>query len=186
MPFANIDESGRDLRRDGLIDRARDADAPRRGQRFKPCREIDRHSEKIVLALDHLADRDADAELQPLAGGLCTDLGSSEILDLDSGPCGIECGLERAHDRVAGSIEDPPTVAHDEAVEDVAALRQLPQRSLLILGDQPGEADDVRGKDGGHPAFHGAVPPDVRASEKSGGGTSCSGKKRPLLRHDTS
>ena len=156
-PFAEIDERHGEPAHHGVMHGAGDADAARLGEMFEPSRDIDRHAQKIAVALDHVADGDAHAELQPAARRQGQVAGPQGFLNVDGGSHGVDRAFELAHDGVAGRVEDAPMGSGHDFDEDVPVGGQPLQSPVFVLGDQAREAGDVGGKDGRDLAFHGRL-----------------------------
>ena len=152
--LADVAEGHRHLVGHRLVHRARHADAARIGDAFQPRGDVDSVAEEIGAALDHVADGDADAELQAAAWRVGAVAGAQRFLDVDGGAHRLHGAVERAHDGVAGRVEDAAAVALDEVVEHLAMRGEAAQRLLLVLGDETRVAGDVRRQDGRDPALH--------------------------------
>jgi hypothetical protein len=180
LPLAEVVEGHGNLAGDGLMHSAREADASGRGQSLQAGRDVDGRPQKVVMAFDHLAHRNPDAELQPPALGQGKVLGPHVILDLDRRAGRLQGAFELAHDRIAGHVEDAPATMDHEIVQDIAVGRELTERPILVLGDEPGEPDDVRSENGGDLPLHGRSSLGMKASGRSHDGTPHPGKMRPL------
>ena len=180
LTLADVAEGHRNLVRDRLVHRARHADAARLGEALEPCRDVDPVAEKVPVALDHIADRDADAELQAPVRRVGAVAGAQALLDVDRAAHRLDRRVELAHHRVAGGIEDAPAGALDEIVEDLPEGAEPGQRLFLVLGNEARIAGDVRGEDRRdlalHRAAHGDRCPGIHAKrivEAKGFGEVC-------------
>jgi hypothetical protein len=66
---ADVGELNRELVGDLLVHRARDADAADFGEPLQPGRDVDAVAEQVAVALDDVADGDADTEAICRLGG---------------------------------------------------------------------------------------------------------------------
>ena len=133
---------------------ARDADATDLGKTLQPRRDVDAVAEQVAVALDHVADGDADAERHLPARRIGHVAGSQAFLDVDGAAHRIDgAGKLREHG-IAGGVEDATAGLRDEIVHDLAVGGQTPQRLLFILGDQSGVTGNVRCEDRRDLAFH--------------------------------
>ena len=73
----------------------------------------------------------------------------------------LSCAAQRVDDAgelheqpVAGGLDDPTTVLGDLGIDQLAAMGLQPRKRPFLVGtDQPAIARDVRGENGGPPAF---------------------------------
>jgi hypothetical protein len=110
-----------------------DADPTGLGQPFQPRRDIYSIPEDVVLLGDHVAEINADPELNPLMRrDLCILLGHPP-LHLDRTPDGINRTLELGQKAVAGILDYPTPVLCDLGLDQLPEVRLEPfVRPLLI------------------------------------------------------
>jgi hypothetical protein len=160
--LAHVPEGQIDHPAYGVAHGAGHADAARGREALEPSRDIDAVAEQVAVALDHVADRQAHAELEP-TGGRDRGVQRRDVgLHGDGGPKRLDGRIELAHDRVAGRVEDAAARVPDHAIEDRARSRQQGERLLLGLGDQARISGDVGRQDRGDLALE-------RSPGRSGG-----------------
>src|SRR5206468_1995545 len=93
-------------------------------------------SEQIAVALDDIADGDADAVAHLPVRRKIPVPGSQALLDVDRAAHGLDGARKLREHRISGGIEDAAAGASDEVVHDLTIGCQTPQRLFFILGDQ--------------------------------------------------
>jgi hypothetical protein len=136
------------------VDRARNADAADRRDTLQPRRDVDAVAEEIAVALDHVADRNADAKAHLPAGRIGHVARAQALLNVDRAAHGLDRAGKFGEHRVAGGIEDAAAGPRDEVIHHAAIGGEPPQRLLLVLGDEPAVARHVGGKNGRDFSFH--------------------------------
>ena len=116
---------------------AGDADAADLGKAFEPSRDVDAVAEQIAVALDHVADGDADTERHLPARRIGHVAGSEQFLDVDRAAHRVDRAREFREHGIAGGIEDAAVCLCDEIVDDGAIGCETPQRLFLVFRDQP-------------------------------------------------
>ena len=134
---ADIGELHRQLVGDLLMHGAGDADAADLGQPLEPGGDVDAVTEQIAVALDHVADGDADAERHLPARRIGHVAGSQDLLDVDRAAHRIDRARKFREHGIARGVEDASVRLCDEIVDDFAIGGQTPQRLLLVFRDQP-------------------------------------------------
>jgi hypothetical protein len=123
-----------------------EADRARLGDALQPRRDIDAVAHEVAVALlDHIADMDADAELNPLV------LWHARIA-FDHRPLDFHGAVHRVHHAaefddaaVAGALDDATMVHGDGRIDQVAAKGpQARQNAILVGSGEPRVADDIR------------------------------------------
>src|SRR4029077_9475287 len=97
----------RQLVGDLLVDGARDADAADRRDAFQARCYVDAVAEQIAVALDHVADGDADAKTHLPAGRIGHVAGAQAFLDVDRAAYRLDGARKFGEHGVARGIEDP-------------------------------------------------------------------------------
>src|SRR5579863_5735487 len=80
---ANIGELNRELVGHLLMNRARDANAADLSEALKAGCDVDAVTQQVAIALDHIADRDADAKTHLAAGWISEIAGAQAFLNVD-------------------------------------------------------------------------------------------------------
>ena len=109
---------------DLLAHRRRDADLLGLGQSLQPRRDIDAVAEQIVAARHHVAQIEADPELDlPILGEIAI-AARGHALDRHRAAHRLHRARELGHDAVAGEIEDPAVVLGHERRDHLLVGRQ--------------------------------------------------------------
>ncbi len=128
----------------------RDADAARLRQLLQPGRHVDAFAVAVVAVDDHLAEVDADPELDPrLLGDAGVPFGQA-TLHRDRALDGVDDAAELGEQPVAHQLEDAAMVPFDRRLDQPLALaEQRLERARLVALHQGRIAHDVGGEDGG-------------------------------------
>ncbi len=141
---------------------ARDADAADFGEALEARRDVDAIAEQITVTLDHVANRDADAETHVAARWIGHVAGAQAFLDIDRAAHGFDrAGKLRQH-RIAGGVENAAAGLGDEIVDDGTIGSEPPQRLLFILGYQPAVTGNIGSKNRRYLALHEGLSPKPR------------------------
>ncbi len=151
---ADVGELNRQFVDDLLMHRARHADAADFGEAFQARRDVDAITQQVAVALDHVTDGNADAELHLATGRIGHVAGSQAFLDIDGAAHRFHRARKLREHRIARRVEDPPSRLDDEVVGDRAVGRQPAQRLFLVLGDQSAVAGNIGRKNRRDLAFH--------------------------------
>ena len=121
---------------------------------FEPRGDIDAVAHQVAVALlDHVAEMNADAELDAAIrrhAGVALD---HAVLHFDRAAHGVDDAAELDDDAVAGALDDAPVMHGDGRIDEIAAQRPQPrQDAILVRAGEPAVADDVRDK-GSRPVF---------------------------------
>ena len=144
---------------DLVADRARHADAARLGQLLQARGDVDAIAEDVVVLEDHVAEVDADAELDPARRRHIRVAPRHPALDLDRTLHRVGDALKLDQEAVAGGLDDPAAVLGDRRVDQLEPVGpQARKRAGLVGLHQPAVADHVGGEDRGEPAFDTAGP----------------------------
>src|ERR1700733_10423270 len=154
----NIGELDRQLVGHLLVNRARNADAADFGEAFEAGGDVDAVAEKVAIAFDHVADRDADAKAHVTAGRISEVAGAQAFLDVDRAPHRFYRAGKFGQNRVARGIENAAAIAGDEVVGYLPVRGKTPQRLLFVLGDQSGVTGNVGCEYRRDLAFHDSRP----------------------------
>ena len=155
---ADVGELHRQFVGDLFVHRARNADAADFGQAFETRRDVDAVAEQIAVALDHVADGDADAKAHLPAGRIGHVAGAQAFLDVDRAAHRFDRAGKFGQHRIAGGVENAAAGLGDEIVGDGSIGSQTPQRLLFVLGDQPAVAGNIGRKNRRDLAFHEGQP----------------------------
>src|SRR5581483_4429095 len=116
--------------------------------------DIDPVTKEIIVIDDHVAQIDADTELDPSGRW---DIGVAPRhapLDLGGANDGIDDALELYQHAVAGRLDDTSAVLCNGRIDKLNPMRlEASERSRLIDLHQPAVADHVSGEHRGKPAF---------------------------------
>ena len=146
-----------ELAADVVVDRPRDQDAARLGELLQAGGDVDAVAVDVLAVDDHVAEVDADAELEPVLrreGGVALAQG---LLDADSAGQRLDDAREVGQHAVARRADDAAVVLGDEPVDDLAAGPQAGVRAGLVAVHLAREADRVGAQDRGQLA-----PPAAR------------------------
>ena len=131
------------------------------GDALEPRGDIDAVAHQVAVGLlDHVAEMDADAELDAAVvrhAGVALD---HAVLHLDRAAHRVDHAAELDQRAVAGALDDAAVMDGDGRVDQVAAQRPQPrERALLVRAGEPAVADHVGGQDRGKlPGFgHGVA-----------------------------
>ncbi len=119
------------------------------GNTLQTCGDIDPVAHQIAVGLlDHVAEMDADAELDAALGrqpGVALD---HAVLNFDRAAHSVDHAVELDQRAVAGALDDAAMMNGDRRVDQVAAQRPQPrERALLVRAREPAVADNVGGQD---------------------------------------
>ena len=111
---------------------------------------VDAVAHQVAVALlDHIAQMDADAELDAPIRRKASIALDHAVLHLDGAPNGIDDASELYEDSVARPLDDAPVMKGDGRIDQIAPQRPQPrQRPLLIGASKPAVADHVRRENG--------------------------------------
>ena len=129
---------------DLIVDGLRNADCAGLGERFQPGGDIDAIAENVVAVDDHVAEIDADPELETALGRDRVVDRARDALHLDRTAQRIDDARKIRQQAVARRADDPPAMRRDQRVNGAAQLAERPMRAGLVLAHQPAEADHVR------------------------------------------
>src|SRR6185437_378274 len=123
----------------GQTDRAWPSDS------FQPSGDIHAVAHQIAVALlHHIAEMDADAELNPSLLRQPRVALDHAVLHFDRATHRVDHTTEFDDAAVAGALDDAAAVGGDRRVDEIAAKSSEPRkRPLLVDPGQPAIADDV-------------------------------------------
>jgi hypothetical protein len=130
---------------------SRDTDTTRSRERIRPRCDVHPVAEDVVLLSDHVAEVDADAELDPpLLGHLGLAIGHPS-LHLDRAPDGIHSARELCEETVAGILYDPAAVRLDVRIDQLLEMGLEPLVRPLLIRTHEARIPPTRGSrlDGG-------------------------------------
>ena len=152
--LAQVLEHDAELVAHRIAHRARDEDAARIGERLEPRGDVDAVAVDVVALDDHVAQVDADAELDAavvLRGAVAV---GHAGLDGDGAAHRLDGAGEIDQQAVAGALDDAAAVRRDMGFDELAEMRLEPaQRAFLVVPHQPAVADHVGRQDGRELAF---------------------------------
>ncbi len=157
---ADVGELHRQLVGDLFVHRARDADAADLGEPLETCCDVDAVAQQIAVALDHIADGDADAERHLPARRIRHVPGAQAFLDVDRATHGFDGAGKFGEHGITRGVEDPAAAFGDEIVGHLAIGRQPAQRLLFVLGNQSAVAGNIGRKNRRDLAFHEKTAPN--------------------------
>ena len=140
---------------------ARHADAAGLGQLLEPGGDVDALAVAVLALDDHLAQIDADPDLDALIVGTCGIALGEAALQRHRAFDRIDDRAELGEHAVAHELEDAPVMAGDLGLEQLLApgLQPLMRPRLVALHERR-VADDVGGENGGELALHDDSRPD--------------------------
>ena|SRR6516162_7847501 len=107
---------------DVVIDRLRDADGTGLRERFEPGSDVHAVAKDVVAVDDHVAEIDADPQLE-------TAFGRYRVVDSARRPLHLDSTVQRIYDAgkirqqaVAGGTDDPPAMCRYQRVDSAAQL----------------------------------------------------------------
>ena len=137
-----------------LMNHIRDADAARPSQTFQPRCDIDAIAVDVVAIDDHIAEVDADPELDAVLGLEVRVVYGDALLNLDRAPHRIDHARKLDQDTITRKLDDAAAMLCDLGFDEV--LVQGPKmgvRAGFVRAHQPTVADHVGGEDRGELAF---------------------------------
>ena len=119
------------------------------GDALEPRGDIDAVAHQVAVALlDHVAEVDADAKLDPLLrrqAGVALD---HAALHFDRAAHRVDHAPELDDRAVAGALDDAPVMNGDDGVDEIAAKGpQAREDAILVRACEPAVADDIRDQD---------------------------------------
>ena len=110
-------------------------DAARISNAFKTRGDVDAVAHQVAVALlDHIAEMDADPELDATLGRQASVALDHAVLHLDGAADGIDHAAELDEDAVAGPLDDAAVMQGDGRVDQIAAERPQPRKRPLLVG----------------------------------------------------
>ena len=136
-----------------VADRARDADAARRRQRFDTRRHVDSVAQQIATLGDHITNVDADAKENLLLSIHAVVAARHALLKSDGASHRVDGAPELQQQAVAGRVGDAATVRFYQRVDELRPMRaQGAERTFLVVTDQTGVTRHIGGDDRCQPA----------------------------------
>jgi hypothetical protein len=131
------------------------------GQGFDPCRDVNTVAVEIVSLDDHVAEIDADAQLDAaLRRDTRVPLGH-HLLHLDRAAHRIDNAGKFHQQAVAGGLDDAAAVLVDQRIDQFSSVAlESGERSFLINAHQPRISDDIGAEDRRQPPLY----PSLRQS----------------------
>jgi hypothetical protein len=131
-----------------VVDRLRDEDAPRLGEPFEPCRDVDAVAVNPGLVVDDVPEVDADAEQHPTMLGHFLVAHRHNVLDLDCALSRADHAGELGEDAIAGRVDDAAAMAAHQRQDHGLMALEVADRAGLVLAHETAVAGDVGGKNG--------------------------------------
>jgi hypothetical protein len=127
----------------------RQTDRARLANALKPCGDVDPVSHEIVVAfLDHVAQMNADAELNPALRRQARVALDHAVLHLDGAAHGVDDAAKLDEASIPSPLDDAAVMGGDGGIDQIAAQAPKPrQRAILIRPREPAVADDIRDQD---------------------------------------
>ena len=128
-----------------------EADPARLANALQPRGDIDAVAHEIAVALfDHVADMNADAELDPPVRRHASVAFDEPALHLDRAAHRVDRTAELDDPAVAGALDGPTVMRSDGRIDQVAAqTTKAREGSVLVRASEPAVADDVGHQDRG-------------------------------------
>ena len=123
----------------------RQADRPGLGDAFETRGDIDAVAHKVAIALlDHVAEMNADAELDAALGRKAGVALGQPMLQLDPAAHGVNDAAKFDDGAVARALHHPPAVDRDRRLDQIAPERaQTGQDSIFVSASKPRKPDNV-------------------------------------------
>ena len=116
---------------------------------FQSCSDIDAVAHQIAVGLlDHIAQMNADAELDAALRGQAGIAFDHAVLHFDRAAHGVDHAAELDDEPVTGALDDATVMHGDGGVDQIGAKRPEPRQSAIFV--RPGKstiANDVGGQD---------------------------------------
>ena len=121
-------------------------DGARGGNAFQPRGDIDTVAHQIAVALlDHIAEMDADAELDAALGRKAGVALDHAVLHLDGAAHGIDHAAELDEVPVTGALDDAPVMRGDGGIDQIAAQpAETRQCAILVGASEPAVPHHIR------------------------------------------
>ena len=122
------------------------ADRAGLGDAFQSRGDIDAIAHQVAVALlDHVAQMNADAELDAALGRQAGVALDHAVLHLDGAAHGVDHAAELDEDAVAGALDHAAVMHGDGRIDQVAPQRPQPrQRAVLVGAGKPAVSDHIR------------------------------------------
>ena len=116
------------------------------GDAFQSRGDIDAVAHQVAVALlDHIAEMDADAELDAALGRKAGVALDHAVLHLDGAAHGVDHAAELNDGSVAGALDHAPVMGGDCRVDQIAAERPQPRQCAILVGaGKPAVPDHIR------------------------------------------
>jgi hypothetical protein len=138
---------------DVLVDGVRNANGAGLGERLEPGGDVDAVTKNVVAVYDHIAQIDADPQLE-------TAFRRDRVVDRAQRPLHLERAVQCIDDTgeirqqaVARRADDSPAMRCDQRVDSVAQLTESSMRARLILAHEAAETDHIGMQNGGEFPF---------------------------------
>ena len=124
-------------------------DRPGLGDPLEPRGDIDAVTHEVAVALlDHIAEMNANPELDALLGRHTSVALDHSGLHFDRAAHRVNDAAELDDAAVAGALDHPAAIGLDRGIDQIAAQRPEPrQRAILIRPGEPAIADDIGRQD---------------------------------------
>ena len=134
---------------DLLVDGVRDADAARLCEFLQPRRDVDAVAKNVVAVDDHIAEIDADAQLQPSRRRYRLVEHDGGLLYRNSAIERIDNAGEIGEQAVAGGADDAPAVIGNQRIDSPPHFGERLVGPALVLPHQSAETRNIRVEDRG-------------------------------------
>ena len=124
----------------------RKADSAGLGDTLQSRGDIDAIAHQIAVALfDHIAEMDADAELDAALGRKAGVALDHTVLHLDGAAHGIDHAAELDEVPVTGALDDAPVMRGDGGIDQIAAQpAETRQCAILVGASEPAVPHHIR------------------------------------------
>ena len=116
------------------------------GDAFQSRGDVDAVAHQVAVALlDHIAQMDADAELDAALGRKASIALDHAVLHLDGAAHGVDDAAELDEDAVAGALDHAAVMHGDGRIDQIAPERPQPRQCAILVGaGKPAVSDHIR------------------------------------------
>ena len=116
---------------------------------FQPRGDVDAVAHQVAVALlDHVAEMNADAELDAALGRKAGVALDHAVLHLDGAAHGVDHAAELDETSVAGALHYAPVMHGDGRIDQIAAERPQPRQcAILVRAGKPAVSDHIGRQD---------------------------------------
>jgi hypothetical protein len=112
-----------------------ETNGPRLGDTLQSSGDVDAVAHQVAVALlDHIAEMDADAELDASLGRKASIALDHAVLHLDGTMYGVNNAAELNEDAVTSSLDEASVMYSDGGIDQIAAERAQPRKRPPLVG----------------------------------------------------